>query len=687
VSGVPCSAPDRARRLALLAALALAVTVAALLAASCAEETTGVRVPNQPPSVRITRGPIEDSLHIYRVTFHWAAQDPDGHVEGYAYAVDDTTDPDALELTTERSAALRFTADDFFDTVIEVEQGIPIELYRYGRHHTFHVRAVDDGGAWSEYASAAFFAVTVAPQSEIVNPIPTAVATVGPTFEVTWRGDDLDGTAPPDSFTYRLVAVPPESLLVIPPERLDCPACGPPWSPFEATTLARFASIQVGTYLFGVRAMDEAGAVEPELRAGHNVARLRVSEEPGRPRVTFSGPGKTITLPSGNEVEKTFDLISGRPAALGWEADASHYGARISGFAYGIDLESIAPNDPGWVPTPNPGTAVTFDNPPGVEEVEHGFYLRVEDSIGQQIVVDVILRVGPPDFERDILYVDDIGGDRIGSPSNPSDAESDSLIQEVLLAEARRRGLTIDQYEVQDILGHIDEEAPKLSILRRHKLLVWSVGSTSSVLFQAMDPERGFPLSEYLTLGGQLLLTGKRALSRTKFTSIEEYFGFSSEEFGYQFFHIESEFVGGQIVAGEFLRPRGDLTSQRIDGMDGGRTTPEAAAEGWPELLVARPPYTSPLLGIPLVEGMTRGYEQGPRPGDLDTLYTFITNGSRVEPFPVPSRLDSAPCAFRYEGPDHGKVMVWSFPIFWWSDGAIDSLGTRAIEWFFDETP
>jgi hypothetical protein len=32
-------------------------------------------------------------------------------------------------------------------------------------------------------------------------------------------------------------------------------------------------------------------------------------------------------------------------------------------------------------------------------------------------------------------------------------------------------------------------------------------------------------------------------------------------------------------------------------------------------------------------------------------------------------------------------VMVWSFPVFWWSDGAIDSLGTRAIEWFFDETP
>ena len=74
------------------------------------------------------------------------------------------------------------------------------------------------------------------------------------------------------------------------------------------------------------------------------------------------------------------------------------------------------------------------------------------------------------------------------------------------------------------------------------------------------------------------------------------------------------------------------------------------------------------------------------QPGDLDTLYTFVSQGSRLRPVPVPSRLDDAPCAFRYSGSDeHGRVMVFTFPVYWWADSAADSLGQRAIAWFWDE--
>ena len=85
---------------------------------------------------------------------------------------------------------------------------------------------------------------------------------------------------------------------------------------------------------------------------------------------------------------------------------------------------------------------------------------------------------------------------------------------------------------------------------------------------------------------------------------------------------------------------------------------------------------------------MTIGYDQGPeQAGDLDTLYTFVSNGSRL-PFPVRSRLDGAPCAFRFGGADdQGNVLVFTFPVYWWSDGAADSLGTRAVSWFWDENP
>ena len=73
--------------------------------------------------------------------------------------------------------------------------------------------------------------------------------------------------------------------------------------------------------------------------------------------------------------------------------------------------------------------------------------------------------------------------------------------------------------------------------------------------------------------------------------------------------------------------------------------------------------------------------------GRVDTLYTYVTNGSRL-PFPVHSELDDAPCAFRFGGdPDQGKVLIFTFPVYWWTDGAADSLGQRAIDWFWEDVP
>jgi hypothetical protein len=94
--------------------------------------------------------------------------------------------------------------------------------------------------------------------------------------------------------------------------------------------------------------------------------------------------------------------------------------------------------------------------------------------------------------------------------------------------------------------------------------------------------------------------------------------------------------------------------------------------------------FFGPDTGIPRVEGMTQGYDHGNRPGRLDTLYTFVSNGSQ-QPFPILSPLDGKPCAWRYEQPERGRVLVLPFPLVWFSRGAVDSLGTRAIEWFFDE--
>jgi hypothetical protein len=224
-------------------------------------------------------------------------------------------------------------------------------------------------------------------------------------------------------------------------------------------------------------------------------------------------------------------------------------------------------------------------------------------------------------------------------------------------------------------------------MLRRYRLLVWNVSGNNTGLTRAADPEGSLPLAAYVALGGNVWLFGQEVLTRSKAGIVAETFGFDPGDFGYEFLKIQTRRSGSQIEAGGFLRPRGNLAEQRVDGMDGAVPTAEALSEGWPSLLVTKEPYTSPLQGIPRVEGMTIGYDQPPeQAGDIDTLYTYITNGSRIEPIPVLSRLDDAPCAFRFGGAsDQGKVLVFTFPVFWWSDGAVDSLGARAIEWFWQE--
>jgi hypothetical protein len=674
--------------LGLAAALLLGLAAALLLglAGGCGDDLTGVPVPNRPPRVTITAGPSADSLHIHRVTFFWSAQDDDGRITGYQYAVDDTATADSLHTTDETEVSLIFTADDFHDTVIEVHDGRPVALQRFGSHHTFHVRARDDEGAWSPFAYAALFAVSVAPTTAILIPNPGGIASVGFRFEITWQGEDLDGRFPPRLFSTRLIEVPADSLLSVPIERLDALDAGPAWSPFQEGIHATY-DVSEGAYFFGVRAMDEAGAVEPLLREHQNAIRLRVTSEPGLPVVVLSGPGKTVTLPSANEPEKTFDLVSRRPAIFTWSVDASAYGGRVTDIAYGIDLESVDPNDPGWVPTANPAVTVEFDNPPGVEETEHLLLLRIRDSVGQVLVVDAILRVGPPDFTREILIVDDWGGDSVGSNSNPQDAEHDRFLREVVLAEAARRGFVVDEVEYTDTRGRPVSGTPDLTQMRRYRLLVWNAKEWNSALHRSADPERSNPIADYLELGGNLWLFGEEVFTRSIWLSQGEFFGFSPGDFGYEYVHIETRWSGSELEAGGFLRPRGNMSDQRIDGLDACRPTAEAAVEGWPALEVAKEPFTSPLRGIPRCEGMVVGYEQGlGQPGDLDTLYTFISNGSRLRPVPFPSRLDDAPCAFRFSGvEEHGKVMVFTFPLYWWSDGAADSLGQRAIAWFWDE--
>jgi hypothetical protein len=90
---------------------------------------------NRPPETYVTQGPeisndpTDPTDVFYRVHLYWRGEDPDGTVDGFRYAVDDTTDPGAWGFTTKTDSVFRFQAGE----VGTLE-------------HLFLIRAVDNLG-------------------------------------------------------------------------------------------------------------------------------------------------------------------------------------------------------------------------------------------------------------------------------------------------------------------------------------------------------------------------------------------------------------------------------------------------------------------------------------------------------------------------------------------------------------
>src|SRR5262245_63245208 len=79
------SAPPDPRMKAILA---VAASLLALVTAAC--ETTNTFVANQPPTVTLTSGPVDtvSSPQSWLVDIAWTANDPDGRIDHFDYAID-----------------------------------------------------------------------------------------------------------------------------------------------------------------------------------------------------------------------------------------------------------------------------------------------------------------------------------------------------------------------------------------------------------------------------------------------------------------------------------------------------------------------------------------------------------------------------------------------------------------------
>ncbi len=400
---------------ATLLLLATAAVVTALV--GCERTPMDVLLPNQPPTVNLSASPIRDSTNVFIATFNWNATDPDGEVVRFLYAVDDTSSADAWFTTEDFELTLFFTAPDSARPDTLREGTTVFERYLFNGAHTFYVKAVDDDGAESVVANISFTAETIAPETSITSPDPEGIRRLGNTFTVRWEGQDLDGTEPPVAYSYKLVQV--DNILIYQPAEIEALLLEEdpnyPWSPFEPVQSAQFPGLEEGEYIFGVRALDQAGAVEPRLRdsrlvaKNHNVLLIRVVPDAGIPSLDVSSTVKTTRFPSGNIREKTFQVPANTQVLFAWEADASNYGGRIAGYSFGLDLLDLAEDNPDWSPESAnlTQTRLEFNLPVGAQPEEHILYVRARDDVGTTIIADVNLVVVPLQFDRDVLLVDD----------------------------------------------------------------------------------------------------------------------------------------------------------------------------------------------------------------------------------------------------------------------------------------
>ncbi len=217
--------------------------VVPLVMAAC--DWTGVDKkykPNVSPTVRITGGASEGTEADYRVEFYWFGSDPDGFVDHFVYAIDDTClcqyqdehdewvgvlDPrvcDSLAAAHD-SASVEFEflhehvdsiwrrIDDFSGS-FNFRASTPVDGVdppRSHDQHAFFVKSVDDRGARSRADFRHFDAITISPTSHILAPVGSGlekIVTVSTNFNIHWSGRDEDSSRPdklPAGYQFRMV--------------------------------------------------------------------------------------------------------------------------------------------------------------------------------------------------------------------------------------------------------------------------------------------------------------------------------------------------------------------------------------------------------------------------------------------------------------------------------------------------
>ncbi len=493
---------------------------AALLVAGCSARH-GVYPPNLRPHVALTDGPVARTTASYTIPLSWRGWDDDGVIDHFLYTIDtiDTT----WTRTTAHETVASFTATSRADST------------HFADWHTFYVKAVDDKGAESEPATLTFNASTIAPQTHPVKPVQLASGnginsplSGGPTLRLEWSGEDPDGVHTLVPVGYEVVRVPLTRNIAgdWDAARALCTGATAQVQRLGRVSTLSFADLAPsgrGTnWMFWVRAIDEAGAVEPwPSRSG--VWPSFFFFYFALPNV--QGPALTLNSYAFGRFDvqgadrDSFDYAFDAPFNVTFTADASNYGGDIDGFRWGVDLADIDnPRDPGWATGWTRGlrgvSGLVFHDR---DAPIHDLVIQARDTNGAISTATLRITLVPFDFDRDVLLVDD-EWELYATGSAPTSSQHVQYMTDRLRGAlgALGRPARVDVYSTFPDSTMPSSKPVRLATLGHYRAVVWDAGRPpfQNTLFamSAVSASSGItrvnPLATYLEAGGRLIVSG-----------------------------------------------------------------------------------------------------------------------------------------------------------------------------------
>ncbi len=724
------------------------------------EDKEGSSQANQRPEVRIVSGAsTKEPVGVdYRVQFRWSATDSDGSVVRYEYATDDTSGSDAWHSTSESGVSIVFSAT-------EPDDNYPGTSADW---HSFHLRAIDDNGATSRVASQRFNARTIEPTSRITFPaMVEGVRFLPSNVVIRWDGQDLDATSDsqsPIAWEYKLAytghvlfdepAV--DSLyhgrnLFVGTEGIGARILGEnrygkdddraglndqaevrdrsgvriggegdptQWTRVDASVRSvTLPAVEAKEpVLFGVRAIDEAGATESSLRRNENYFWFLTHPEVDLPIVTVNEPALGSFVFDRPEEVWELKVPSGQELRFQWRVDAAHYGGEAGPADYALDHpnpddeELSAPDGiGGWIGWDERFELDTPFKPGDLQVGQHEFVLKVRDATDRkdaERTCRVRVEVVPFTMERPLLIMDDSRFPTLP----PSDSQHDAFLMETLLAD----WLDDEDADLTDLYGAGDvapsgADTLTLADFGRYQHIVWhfqvAPNTPWSNLF-SVETRRGL-LSAYLSGGGRLWMIGGRITS--SFGSISRPGGdftypkdapngpgdpdadFGLDSFIYRFMKMRSE-----IVSVASRGPGSSVQRRQASGLIGVKSL-HGAFPDLPLDLSKRDPFqvVNGGGGPSFRGGITdwEGYRSSRRdrlelPG-REPLYGPTTMDTTLQFGEIRAGFDDAVIAWRYASTaadtaaliPQGRTVVLDFQPYWFEPEPLREAGRSLTSW------